>query len=155
MILKIILVFLALEILATAIALPLALLGDVLWLGRFLLGVALLPFRTLGTGLRLGRNITYPLARWRMLPLAQKNMTRATFGGFLVALALGAAAAGIPFQHPGGAWAVAGAGSLGLLYLTVGIFGSQGARFDVMSVFWWSALGLGCAAVLLHFEGVI
>lgn len=155
MILKIILVFLALEILATAIALPLALLGDVLWLGRFLLGVALLPFRVLGTGLRLGRNITYPLARWRMVPLAQKNMTRATFGGFLLALAIGAAVTGIAFQHPAGVSIAAAAAGLGLLYLCVGVFGSQGARFDVMAVFWWGMGALGCAAALLHFEGVI
>ncbi len=155
MIFKIILVFLALEILATLVGLALLPFADVFWLLRMVLRLALLPFRVLGTGLRLGRNITYPLARWRMMPLAQKNMTRATFGGFLAALAVGAAAAGIPFRHPGGVWAVAGVGGLGLLYLAVGVFGSQGARFDFMSVFWWSALGLGCAAVLLHFEGVI
>jgi len=98
MILKLILVFLALEILATLVGLAMLPFTDVFWLLRMVLRLALLPFRVLGTGLRLGRTITYPLARWRMLPLAQKNMTRATFGGFLVALALGAAVAGIPFS---------------------------------------------------------
>ena len=87
MILKIILVFLALEILATLVGLALLPFADVFWLLRMGVRLALLPFRMLGTGLRLGRTMTYPLARWRMLPLAQKNMTRATFGGFLLALA--------------------------------------------------------------------
>jgi hypothetical protein len=155
MIFTIILVFVALEILALALAVAIVPFADIFWLASFLLRVVLFPFRVLGTGLRLVRGITYPLARWRMLPLAQKNITRATFGGFLLALAIGAAIAGMPFQYAAGVWVVAGVAGLGLLYLTVGFFGSHGARFDAMSVFWWSALGLGCLAGLLHFEGVI
>jgi hypothetical protein len=92
---------------------------------------------------------------WRMVPLAEKNMTRATAGGFLVTLCIGAAASGIPFRYPGGEWVLASVASSGLLYLCVGVAGSHGARFDVMSVVWWSVGALGCVAVLLHFEGMI
>jgi hypothetical protein len=94
-------------------------------------------------------------AKWRRVPLQQKNHTRATFGGFLLALSIGAVASGVPFRHPGSVWAVAGAGGFGLLYLVVGVLGSRGAAFDSMSVFWWSVGALGCAAALLHFEGII
>ena len=78
LILKIILVFAVLEIIAMSVGLPLWLLSDVLWLGSLVLRLALMPVRLLSTVWR-------PFARWRYVPLPQKNMTRATFGGFLVA----------------------------------------------------------------------
>ena len=119
--------------------------------------LVLLPFALL-RGLvlllwRLGRLVR--LRRGQQRPLQQRNMTRATFGGFVVALCIGFAATGIPFQYPVAAWALAGAGGLGLLYLVAGACGSQGARVDAISVFWWGVGGLGLAAVLLHLEGMI
>jgi hypothetical protein len=44
--------------------------------------------------------------------------------------------------------------AVGLLYLCAGMFGSR-SRFDVMSVFWWSALALGCSAGVAWYEGII
>ena len=82
-------------------------------------------------------------------------MTRATFGGFVVTLAVGFAATGIPFQNPVTAWALAGTGGLGLIYLIAGVVGSQSARLDVISVFWWGFSALGLALALLHFNGMI
>jgi hypothetical protein len=117
--------------------------------------VVLLPLALLRRALRLGLLVGRQRRQWRMVPLPQRNMTRATFGGFVVALSIGFAATGIPFRDPVAAWALAGVGGLGLLYLVAGVFGSQGARFDVISVFWWGVAALGCVAALLHFEGMI
>lgn len=86
------------------------------------------------------------------IPLQQKNITRATWGGALLVACAVLAVHGFPVIG----WKVtAGIAALALVYLVVGIHGSQGARFDFMSVFWWAALGLGCVAALLHFEGVM
>jgi hypothetical protein len=148
MITTIVIALIVLEIFSEVIAVPIGLFSGLLWLARLLLRLTLLPFRVLSA-------VRRPGLRWRMVPLTQKNMTRATFGGFIVALCIGAAASGIPAQYPGGLWALAGIAGLGLLYLCVGVFGSQGARFDVMSVFWWSVGALGCVGALLHFEGMI
>ena len=90
--------------------------------------------------------------RWRHVPLAQKNHTRAGVGGFLCVLAAGLAAIGWP-PGPNKGYLLGGLISFGLLYLCVGVIGSQGARFDVMSALWWGALGLGCAALLI-FKGI-
>lgn len=118
------------------------------------LGV-LLPLALLRRALRLGLSVQRQRRQWRMAPLPQRNMTRATFGGFVVALAIGFAATGIPFRNPVATWALAGIGGLGLLYLAVGVIGSQGAVRDWLSVFWWSVGAFGCLAALLHFEGMI
>jgi hypothetical protein len=104
---------------------------------------------------RLGRGMARLARNRRAVPLPQKNMTRATFGGFVVALSIGFAATGIPFRDPVVTSALAGVGGLGLLYLVAGATGSQGARVDVISVFWWGVGALGCGAALLHFEGMI
>jgi len=115
----------------------------------------LLPLALLRRGLRLGLRAWRPWRQWRAVPLPQRNMTRATFGGFVVALSIGFAATGIPFCYPVAAWALAGVGGLGLLYLVAGATGSQGARFDFLSLFWWGVGAAVCAAALLHFEGMI
>jgi hypothetical protein len=117
--------------------------------------LVLLPLVLLRDLFRLGRGVGRLARNRRAVPLPQKNMTRATFGGFVVALSIGFAATGIPFRDPVAAWALAGVGGLGLLYLVAGVFGSQGARFDVISVFWWGVGALGCGAALLHFEGMV
>ena len=43
---------------------------------------------------------------------------------------------------------VTGVAAFATLWLVVGITGSQGARFDPMSVFWWSVAGIGALALL-------
>jgi hypothetical protein len=84
--------------------------------------------------------------RRRMVPIQQRNMTRATFGAFALVICAVLAANGFPVI---GWQATAGIAAFVLLYLCVGLHGFQGARFDVMSVFWWAVLALGCAALLV------
>ena len=112
---------------ALLIVLPLALLRDLFRLGR---GAA-----------RLAR------VRRNNVPLPQRNKTRATGGAFVLVACAILAAHGFPVI---GWQATAIIAAFALLYLVVGIHGSQGARFDFMSAFWWGALALG-AAVLLGF----
>ena len=46
-----------------------------------------------------------------------------------------------PRRHCAGGYSVStGIAALALLYLVVGIHGTRGARFDVMSSFWWAVL---------------
>ena len=73
------------------------------------LGV-LLPLALLRRGLRRGLSVWRAWRHWRMVPLAQRNMTRGTFGGFVVALSIGLAANGIAFRNPVATWALAGIG---------------------------------------------
>jgi hypothetical protein len=97
-----------------------------------------LPFAVLADVLALRR-------RWRGVPLQQKNMTRATAGAFVLVVCAVLAVHGFPVVG----WQVtAGLAALALLYLVVGIHGSQGARFDLMSPFWWGVLALIAGAAL-------
>jgi apolipoprotein N-acyltransferase len=83
--------------------------------------------------------------------LQQKNVTRATAGAFVLVVCIILAANGFPVIG----WpATAAIAALALLYLVVGVAGSQGSRFDVMSVFYWGALALGCGALLIFIEGI-
>jgi hypothetical protein len=118
-------------------------------------GLILLPLILLWRGLRLALRWWGHWRRWRMVPLAQRNMTRATVAAFVLALCIGFAATGVPFRDPIAASALAGVGGVGLLYLAAGVFGSQGARFDVISVVWWGVGALGLMAALLHLEGIL
>src|SRR5271154_1710607 len=59
---------------------------------------------------RLGRSAARLARNRRSVPLPQKNMTRATIGGFAVPLSIGFAAPGIPFRYPVATWALAGVG---------------------------------------------
>jgi hypothetical protein len=87
--------------------------------------------------------------RWRVVPLENKNMMRATGGAFALALCAALAASGFPYL---GKQITGGVAALALLYLVVGILGARGARFDVMSLIWWGVLAAGAAA-LLAFKG--
>jgi hypothetical protein len=54
-----------------------------------------------------------------------------------------------PRRHCAGGYSVsAGIAALALLYLVVGIHGTRGARFDVMSSFWWAVLVVIAGALL-------
>jgi hypothetical protein len=99
----------------------------------------------LGLPLRLVR------LRGQNKSLQQKNITRATAGAFVLVLCLFLAATGFPVI---GWMATAAIASLALLYLAVGVVGSQGSRVDAMRVFWWGVLAVGCAALLVFIEGV-
>jgi hypothetical protein len=83
--------------------------------------------------------------------LQQNNITRAAGGAFVLVVCAVLAFYGFPLIG----WHVtAGIAALALLYLIVGICGSQGARFDFINrVFWPSALALGCVALLVFFIG--
>jgi hypothetical protein len=97
-----------------------------------------LPLRLLR--LRSGRNT----------PLPKKNITRATAGAFVL---VGCAAVAF-YGFPVIGWQVTAViAALALLYLCVGIHGSQGARFDFMAVFWPCAVALGCLALLIFIGG--
>jgi hypothetical protein len=81
------------------------------------------------------------------VPLPQKNKMRATGGAFVLVACVFVAAHGFPLI---GWRTTAAIAAFALLYLVVGIHGSQGATFDFMAAFWWGALAIG-AAVLLVF----
>jgi hypothetical protein len=110
--------------------------------------IALLPALLIALLLDLvtvWRLVGRPAQRWHAVPLHQRNRTRATAGAFVLALCAVIAANGFPVVG----WQVTCTiAAFGLLYFCVGIHGSQGARFDVMSVFWWAVLALGCGALL-------
>jgi hypothetical protein len=114
----------------------------------------LLEFVALSVVLGIAWEVWLVVRQWRAVPLAQKSLTRATFGGFLLALCIGAAATGMAARLPGGMHTLEGVGAFGLIYLCAGSFGAR-TRFDVMSVFWWSALALGCVAGMAWYEGMI
>jgi hypothetical protein len=83
---------------------------------------------------------------WRAVPLAQKNMTRATGGAFVLVGCTVLAIKGIPV----GDWKItAGIAGLALLYLIVGIRGAHGATYDVMQAFWWAVLTIGGMALMI------
>ena len=100
--------------------------------------LALLP-------LALARDVFRLWRRWRLVPLQNKNMMRATGGAFVLALCAALAASGFPYLGPKIMGAIA---ALALLYVGVGIFGARGARFDVMSLFWSAVVALGIAALM-------
>jgi heme O synthase-like polyprenyltransferase len=84
--------------------------------------------------------------------LQQRNITRAAAGAFVLVVCAVLAVNGFPVIG----WKVtAGIFGIALLYLVVGIHGSQGERFDAMSVFWWCVLALGCIAVLVVIGGFL
>jgi hypothetical protein len=108
--------------------------------------LAALPFALLRDLFRLGRGIARRSGN-NNVPLPQKNRTRATGGAFVLVACAVLAAHGFPVI---GWQATAIIAAFALLYVVVGIHGSQGASFDFLSAFWWGVLALG-AAVLLGF----
>jgi hypothetical protein len=105
----------------------------------------LLPFALLLDLLAARRKLADFAARRRAVPLQDRNRSRATFGAFGLVICAVLAVSGFPVVG----WKVtAGIAVFALLYLGVGLHGSQGSRFDVMSALWWAVLALGCAALL-------
>jgi hypothetical protein len=96
--------------------------------------------------------LPFQLARLRrgQRTLQQKNITRATVGAFVLVVCAVLAVNGFPVVG----WQItAGIFAIALLYLVVGIHGSQGERFDAMSVFWWCVVVLVCIALLVFIIG--
>jgi hypothetical protein len=86
-------------------------------------------------------------------PLPERNRRRAGMGGFLVALALGLWAHGVPEPlEPISAYLLPIIGGFGVVLLVGGIHGANGASFDFLDVLFWIAVAIGCAALLV-FEG--
>jgi hypothetical protein len=87
--------------------------------------------------------------RWRQTPLHERNRTRATLGAAALVGCAVLAVKGFPVI---GARATMGIAALALLYLVVGVKGSHGANYDVMSAFWYGATALGCVALLVFIK---
>src|SRR4051812_8108071 len=99
---------------------------------------------------RLGLSL---LRRRPRRPLPERNRRRAGVGGFLVALALGLWAHGVPAPlEPISPYLLPAMGSFGGVLLVGGIHGANGASFDFLDVLFWIAVAIGCAALLV-FEG--
>jgi hypothetical protein len=93
--------------------------------------------------------------RWRAVPLVEKSHCRAGIGAFLlVALAIYTVKrGGFSPMVDVELYVVAGAAAFAMLWLGVGIVGSQGRlRSDPMQIFWLGVVGVG-AVVLLSVKG--
>lgn len=107
-------------------------------------GLISIPFSLARAGFRIWRN-------WRVVPLVQRNHTRAGVGAFaLVALSIYIAKRG-GFSSMGEVElaCIAGLAAFSALWVCVGVIGSRGARFDPMQIFWLGAICLGAVALLL------
>jgi hypothetical protein len=115
--------------------------------GIFFLVFALLalPFALLRDLFRLGRGAARLARNRRNVPLQQRNMTRATAGIFALVICAILAAHGFPVI---GWKPTAGIAAVALLYLLVGMHGSQSV--DVMAGIWWAALVIGVVVFLFH-----
>jgi hypothetical protein len=105
-----------------------------------------LPFVLLRDLLRLvGRRLRH----WRQVPLHEKNRVRATAG---TAALVGCAALALKGFPVVGAKATGIIAAVSLLYLVVGIRGSHGASYDVMSALWYAAAAIGSVALLVFIK---
>ena len=95
--------------------------------------LAMLPVAAAADVLRL-------FAAQRARPLPQRNLVRASWGGFFLIL-IGLIAHTFRLTYPFNEIAL-GAGAVALLYFVVGAFNCRGIQFDIMSVIW---LGAGVA----------
>ena len=112
--------------------------------------LALLPFAVLLDLLSVRRKLLDLAQRRRAVPLQQRNIARAGGGAFVLVVCAVLAVYGFPVIG----WQVtAGIGALALVYVVVGVCGSQAARFDFMRVFWPAVLALGCVALLMFIGG--
>ena len=109
-----------------------------------------------GVAMGLARCRHAARAHWRRRPrrpLPERNRRRAGMGGFLVALALGLWAHGMPASlEPISAYLLPAMGGFGVVLLVGGIHGANGASFDFLDMLLWIAVAIGCAALLV-FEG--
>jgi hypothetical protein len=112
------------------------------------LGLLSIPFHLARAAFRIWRN-------WRAVPLVSRNHTRSGVGAFvLVAIPIFIVKRG-GFSSMGEVElaCIAGLAAFSALWVCVGVIGSQGARFDPMSVFWLGVICLGAVALL--FKGIM
>jgi hypothetical protein len=114
--------------------------GPITILGLLLIGV---PFVLLRSVFRVRRH-------WRQIPLHEKNRVRATAGA---AALVGCAVNAVKHFPLIGAKPTGIIAAVALLYLVVGIRGSHGASYDVMSAFWYAATAIGSVALLVFIRG--
>ena len=101
--------------------------------------VALLPFALLADILRLA-------AAQRARSLPQRNLVRATWGSIGLVLVV-AIWLKVPLAYPYDRILYA-AGGVSLIYFVIGVIGSRGLQFDIMSVLWLLA-GVGFCGWML------
>jgi hypothetical protein len=112
-----------------------------------------LPFQLLHDLWRLAMWLLRRRAHWQGVPLQLKSRFRAAAGTFGLVIVIGAAADGlIPFDNPLALRATAGAAGFSLLYVGGGLLGLK-CKTDPLSIFWWSCLAAGCAALLVIIGG--
>jgi hypothetical protein len=103
--------------------------------------VALLPFALLADVWRLA-------AEQRARPLPQRNLVRATWGSIGLVLVV-AIWLKVPLAYPYDRILFT-AGGVSLIYFVVGVIGTRGLQFDIMSVLWLLA-GVGfCGWMLMQ-----
>jgi hypothetical protein len=83
----------------------------------------------------------------RAIPIPQRNLSRATYGAFLLTFAV-MLARYLRFDPPLDKAALV-AGAIGAIYLAVGIRYSRGVAFDPMSAIWWGAGAAICGWLFL------
>jgi hypothetical protein len=104
-----------------------------------LLRIILLPLR-----------VTHFVLRRRMVPMTQRNLTRASGGAFILTF-VAVVASRIQLDQ-NTALAAGGVGAIAMVYVAVGYRGARGAPCDSMAVIWWS-VGAACSAALLLMPG--
>ena len=83
--------------------------------------------------------------QWRQVPLHEKNRVRATAAAAALVGCAALALKGFPVV---GAKATGIIAAIAVLYLVVGVKGSHGANYDVMSACWYAAAAIGSVALL-------
>ena len=94
--------------------------------------------------------IVHFVLRRRMIPMTQRNLTRASGGAFVLTF-VAVIASKIQLDQ-NTALAAGIIGAVALLYIGVGYRGARGAACDAMAVIWWS-FGAACSAALLLVPG--
>jgi hypothetical protein len=98
-------------------------------------------------GLAFASEMRQRLMALRAVPLPQRNLSRATYGAFVLVFVI-VLARSVRLYPPYDEAALV-IGALAVLYLVVGICNSRGAAFDVMSAVWWTAGAAICGWLLL------
>jgi hypothetical protein len=108
------------------------------------IGIIAIPVNLARAAFRMWRN-------WRVIPLVQRNHTRAGVGSFvLVALAIYSAKRGFASMGEVELACIAGVAAFSVLWVCVGVIGSKAARIDPMQIFWLSVICLGAVALLVE-----
>lgn len=119
-------------------------------LGTAVLIIERLVLWLLRTALVLPLRIPQFVIRRRMIPMTQRNLTRASGGAWVLAFVAGVASR---IQLDQNAALAAGLiGTVATVYIGVGCRGARGAPSDPMSIIWWCC-GAACSGALLLVPG--